>query len=87
MNFGEKGEVYNIGSGFSVKLSDLLEKILLELGRLSRLEVTEPFRVIGEQIDGAVKYDPLPERISEVRHGALQKKEVINWIGPIVKQL
>jgi hypothetical protein len=34
-----------------------LEKILLELGRLSRLEVTEPFRVIGEQIDGAVKYD------------------------------
>jgi restriction endonuclease Mrr len=34
-----------------------LEKILLELGRLSQLEVTEPFRVIGEQIDGAVKYD------------------------------
>jgi len=34
-----------------------LEKILLELGRLSRLEVTEPFRVVGEQIDGAVKYD------------------------------
>ncbi|MBD2055766.1 restriction endonuclease [Oculatella sp. FACHB-28] len=34
-----------------------LEKILLELGRLSELEVTEPFRVIGEQIDGAVKYD------------------------------
>ena len=30
MNFGEKGEVYNIGSGFSVKLSDLLEKILLD---------------------------------------------------------
>ena len=26
--------------------------------------------------DGAVEYDPLPERISEVRHGALQKKEV-----------
>jgi hypothetical protein len=34
-----------------------LEKILLELGRLSQLEVTEPFRVVGEQIDGAVKYD------------------------------
>lgn len=34
-----------------------LEKILLELGRLSGLEVTEPFRVNGEQIDGTVKYD------------------------------
>ena len=34
-----------------------LEKILLELGRLSRLEVTESFRVIGEQIDGAIKYE------------------------------
>jgi Restriction endonuclease len=34
-----------------------LEKILLELGRLSRLEITEPFRVVGEQIDGAIKYD------------------------------
>jgi restriction endonuclease Mrr len=32
-----------------------LEKILLELGRLSRLEVTESFRGIGEQIDGARK--------------------------------
>jgi hypothetical protein len=34
-----------------------LEKILQELGRLSALEVTEPFRISGEQIDGAVKYD------------------------------
>ncbi|MEH2242735.1 restriction endonuclease [Nostoc sp.] len=34
-----------------------LERILLELGRLSQLEVTEPFRIVGEQIDGAVKYD------------------------------
>lgn len=34
-----------------------LERILLELGRLSQLEVTKPFRIVGEQIDGAVKYD------------------------------
>ncbi|BAZ29821.1 hypothetical protein NIES4074_22680 [Cylindrospermum sp. NIES-4074] len=34
-----------------------LEKILLELGRLSQLEVTQPFRVTGEQIDGAIKYE------------------------------
>ena len=34
-----------------------LENILCELSRLSGLEVTEPFRVNGEQIDGAVKYD------------------------------
>jgi len=34
-----------------------LEVVLQELSKLSQLEVTEPFRVIGEQIDGAVKYD------------------------------
>lgn len=34
-----------------------LEKILLELSKLSALEVTEPFRVNGEQIDGAIKFD------------------------------
>ena len=34
-----------------------LEKILVELGRTESLEVTEPFKVHGEQIDGAVKYD------------------------------
>ena len=34
-----------------------LEKILVELARIESLEVTEPFRVHGEQIDGAVKYD------------------------------
>ncbi|MCF6258578.1 MAG: hypothetical protein L3J98_00205 [Gammaproteobacteria bacterium] len=31
-----------------------LEKLLLELCRLSSLEITEPFRVNGEQIDGSV---------------------------------
>jgi hypothetical protein len=34
-----------------------LEKILAELAKLEGLEVTEPFRVVGEQIDGTVKYD------------------------------
>ena len=34
-----------------------LEKILLELSKISGLEVTKPFKVNGEQIDGAVKYD------------------------------
>lgn len=34
-----------------------LERILAELARLSRLETTEAFRVAGEQIDGAVKFD------------------------------
>lgn len=34
-----------------------LEKILLELSKLSGLEVTEPFRVNGEQIDGSIKFD------------------------------
>lgn len=33
------------------------ERILTELSRLSRLEATEAFRVNGEQIDGAVKFD------------------------------
>lgn len=35
----------------------LLESLLAGLARLAGLEVTEPFRVNGEQIDGAVKYD------------------------------
>jgi len=34
-----------------------LERILTELARLSSLEATEAFRVHGEQIDGAVKFD------------------------------
>jgi len=34
-----------------------LEKILTELARIESLEVTDPFRVHGEQIDGSVKYD------------------------------
>lgn len=34
-----------------------LERILTELARLSSLETTEAFRVNGEQIDGAVKFD------------------------------
>ncbi|MBD9359525.1 restriction endonuclease [Methylomonas fluvii] len=34
-----------------------LERILAELSRLSRLETTEAFRVNGEQVDGAVKFD------------------------------
>ena len=34
-----------------------LEKIILDLCKLSSLEITEPFKIIGEQIDGAIKYD------------------------------
>lgn len=34
-----------------------LEQILQELSKLSSLDVTEPFRVKGEQIDGAIKFD------------------------------
>lgn len=34
-----------------------LERILAELSRLSQLETTEAFRVVGEQVDGAVKFD------------------------------
>lgn len=34
-----------------------LERILAELARISHLETTEAFRVNGEQIDGAVKFD------------------------------
>lgn len=34
-----------------------LERILAELGRISQLETTEAFRVNGEQVDGAVKFD------------------------------
>lgn len=45
------------GSLPSNKRGYQLEKILLELSKLSSLEVTEPFRVNGEQIDGAIKFD------------------------------
>jgi restriction endonuclease Mrr len=34
-----------------------LEDILLSLSKLSSLEITDPFRVNGEQIDGSVKFE------------------------------
>jgi Restriction endonuclease len=34
-----------------------LEKILAELARIDSLEVNDPFKVNGEQIDGTIKYD------------------------------
>ena len=34
-----------------------LERILVELAKVESLEVTEPFKTYGEQIDGAIKYD------------------------------
>jgi hypothetical protein len=45
------------GEEVGAKRGYALEKILQSLSQLSSLEVTEPFRVNGEQIDGAVKYD------------------------------
>lgn len=46
-----QGEVTGAKRGYA------LEEILQELAKLSSLETTEPFRVNGEQIDGAIKYD------------------------------
>ena len=34
-----------------------LESLLQELAKISSLEITEPYKVNGEQIDGAIKYD------------------------------
>lgn len=34
-----------------------LEKLICELYRISNVPVEEPFKIIGEQIDGAIKYD------------------------------
>jgi len=34
-----------------------LEKIFTELMKISAIPVEQPFRVVGEQIDGAIKYD------------------------------
>jgi len=33
------------------------EKLFVELMRISGIPVEEPFRIVGEQIDGAIKYD------------------------------
>jgi Restriction endonuclease len=46
-----QGEVEGAKRGY------VLEEVLQSLSKLSDLETTEPFRVNGEQIDGAVKYD------------------------------
>lgn len=45
------------GSIVGAKRGYALEAILQDLSKLANLEVTEPFRVNGEQIDGSVKYD------------------------------
>lgn len=34
-----------------------LEKLLIKLGEHFNLEMTEPFKIVGEQIDGALKYE------------------------------
>ena len=34
-----------------------LEKIFVSLMRISNIPVQEPFRIVGEQLDGAIKYD------------------------------
>jgi hypothetical protein len=34
-----------------------LEKIFVELMRISGIQVEEPFRIVGEQLDGAIKHD------------------------------
>jgi hypothetical protein len=34
-----------------------LEKIFVDLMRISGIPVEEPFRIVGEQLDGAIKYD------------------------------
>lgn len=33
------------------------EKVFVELMKISKIQVEEPFRIVGEQIDGAIKYD------------------------------
>jgi hypothetical protein len=45
------------GSESSQKRGYELESMLQELGKLANLDVTEPFRVNGEQIDGAIKFE------------------------------
>lgn len=35
----------------------ILEEVLQSLSKLNSLEITEPYRVNGEQIDGSIKYD------------------------------
>jgi hypothetical protein len=46
-----QGEVVGAKRGYA------LEEILQNLSTLFSLEITEPYRVNGEQIDGSVKYD------------------------------
>lgn len=46
-----QGEIAGARRGYA------LEELLQGLCKLSSLEATEPFRVNGEQVDGAVKYD------------------------------
>jgi restriction endonuclease Mrr len=46
-----QGEITGARRGYA------LEDILQELAKISSLDVTEPFRVNGEQIDGSVKFD------------------------------
>lgn len=46
-----QGEITGAARGYA------LEEVLQSLSKLSSLETTESFRVNGEQIDGAIKYD------------------------------
>lgn len=61
-----------------------LEAILTGLGKLSALEVTEAFRVSGEQIDGAVKYDGEHYLIeAKWQEAAASNEAVYQFVGKI----
>lgn len=61
-----------------------LEKILLGLAKLDNLEVTEPFRAIGEQIDGALKFDGEHYLIEAKWHDTSASNEpVYQFVGKV----
>lgn len=53
---GEFLDLYREG-GKAQERGYRLEKLLQELAKLEELEVTEPFRCVGQQIDGGLKFD------------------------------
>jgi hypothetical protein len=72
------------GSDLPQKRGYKLESILADLARLSSLETTEPFRVSGEQIDGAFKFDGEHYLLEAKWHArGMSNEPVYQFVGKI----
>jgi GDP-4-dehydro-6-deoxy-D-mannose reductase len=83
MNYGKKGEIYNVGSGTSIKISDLLEKILLDNDlKMDMIEIK-----LKDSVNKLNVNDIFAD-LSKVNLLISKKhKQMENWLGEQINQI